>query len=117
MKLINSAAESSKVAVDIIKKALEKDENARSTGQELGLIHSMKRLDSILNMERQTQEIDIDKLTDRVVKMEEDITEGTDEKEPQIEFQVPESSDSEDAEEPITVVQEVKAADKKKVLA
>jgi len=104
---------------------LEKDENARSTGQELGLIHSMKRLDSILNMERQTQEIDIDKLTDRVVKMEEDITEGTDEKEPQIEvqgdgvveLQVPESSDSEDAEEPITVVQEVKAADKKKVLA
>jgi len=113
------------VAVDVIKKALEKDEKARSTGQELGLIHSMKRLDSILNNERPTQEIDIDKLTDRVAKMEEDLSEGTEEKEPQIEdkgegvveLQVPESSDNEDVEEPITIVQEVKAADKKKVVA
>ena len=32
-------------------------------------------------------------------------------------YSVPDSSDNEDAEEPITVVQEVKAADKKKVLA
>ena len=88
LKLTNSAAESSKVAVDVIKKALEKDENARSTGQELGLIHSMKRLDSILNNERQSQQIDIDKLTDRVVKMEEDIIEEDgDEKDPQIEVQ------------------------------
>ena len=36
MKLTTSAAESSKVAVDVIKKALEKDENARSSGQEIG---------------------------------------------------------------------------------
>merc|ERR1719270_1551732 len=58
--------------------------------------------------------------------MEEDIIEEDgDGKDPQIEvkddgvveLQVPDSSDNEDAEEPITVVQEVKAADKKKVLA
>ena len=48
----------------------------------------MKRLDSILNNERQSQEIDIDKLTDRVVvKMEEDDSEEKEEKEPLIEVQ------------------------------
>ena len=48
----------------------------------------MKR-DSILNNERQPQEIDIDKLTDRnMVKMEEeDAKEETEIKEPQIEDQ------------------------------
>lgn len=66
--------------------ALEKDETARKTGQDLGLIHSMKR-DSILNNERQPQEIDIDKLTDRHIKMEEDIKEETEMKEPKIEVQ------------------------------
>ena len=68
--------------------ALEKDETARKTGQDLGLIHSMKR-DSILNNERQPQEIDIDKLTDRnMVKMEEeDGKEETEINEPQIEDQ------------------------------
>ena len=67
---------------------MEKDESARKTGQDLGLIHSMKR-DSILNNERQPQEIDIDKLTDRnIVKMEEeDAKEETEIKEPQIEDQ------------------------------
>ena len=66
---------------------MEKDETARKTGQDLGLIHSMKR-DSILNNERQPQEIDIDKLTDRnFVKMEEDSKEETEINEPQIEDQ------------------------------
>ena len=67
---------------------MEKDETARKTGQDLGLIHSMKR-DSILNNERQPREIDIDKLTDRnMVKMEEgDAKEETEIKEPQIEDQ------------------------------
>jgi len=128
LKLTTSAAENSKVAVDVIKKALEKDETARKTGQDLGLIHSMKR-DSILNNERQPQEIDIDKLTDRnVVKMEEeDAKEETEINEPQIEdqgdgvveMQVPESSDGEEEEDTddVIAVEEVKAEDKKKVVA
>ena len=67
---------------------MEKDETARKAGQDLGLIHSMKR-DSILNNERQPQELDIDKLTDRnIVKMEEeDGKEETEINEPQIEDQ------------------------------
>lgn len=64
LKLTHSAAENAKIAVDIIKNALERDEEARKTGQELGLIHSMKRLESILNNERKPQPIEnIDKLT------------------------------------------------------
>merc|ERR1712223_272649 len=139
LQLTNSAAENSKVAVDVIKKALEKDDLARSTGQDLGLIHSMKRLDSILNNERQPQEIDIDKLTDRKFKIEktEMETEEMDPniKEPQIEDQgdgvvemVQEVSDEEEdiADEEINededdqeviAVEEVKAEDKKKVVA
>ena len=117
--------------------ALEKDDLARSTGQDLGLIHSMKRLDSILNNERQPQEIDIDKLTDRKFKIEKTEMEteemDPDIKEPQIEDQgdgvvemVQELSDEDIADEEINededdqeviAVEEVKAEDKKKVVA
>merc|ERR1719273_2865764 len=87
----------------------------------------MKR-DSILNNERQPQEIDIDKLTDRnMVKMEDgDAMEETEIKEPQIEdqgdgvveMQVPESSDGEEEDtDDVIAVEEVKAEDKKKVVA
>ena len=114
--------------------ALEKDDLARSTGQDLGLIHSMKRLDSILNNERQPQEIDIDKLTDRKFKIEKTEMETEEAepeiKEPQIEDQgdgvvemVQEVSDEDIADEEldddqeVIAVEEVKAEDKKKVVA
>ena len=65
LKLVNSAAENAKLNVELIKNALERDENLRSTGQEeLGLVNSMKRLDSILNSERKTQTLDLEKLTE-----------------------------------------------------
>ena len=45
-----------KLNVELIKKALERDDDLRSTGQEeLGLVNSMKRLNSILNSEQKTQ--------------------------------------------------------------
>ena len=109
--------------------ALEKDDLARSTGQDLGLIHSMKRLDSILNNERQPQEIDIDKLTDRKFKIEKTEMEteemDPDIKEPQIEDQgdgvvemVQEDEDiTDEDDQEVIAVEEVKAEDKKKVVA
>ena len=117
--------------------ALEKDDLARSTGQDLGLIHSMKRLDSILNNERQPQEIDIDKLTDRKFKIEKTEMETEEAepemKEPQIEDQgdgvvemvqevsdediADEELDDEDDDQEVIAVEEVKAEDKKKVVA
>merc|ERR1719273_2183778 len=125
LQLTNSAAENSKVAVDVIKKALEKDDLARSTGQDLGLIHSMKRLDSILNNERQPQEIDIDKLTDRKFKIEKTEMEteemDPDIKEPQIEDQgdgvVEMVQELNEDDQEVIAVEEVKAEDKKKVVA
>ena len=65
LKLVNSAAENAKLNVELIKKALERDENLRSTGQEeLGLVNSMKCLDSILNSEWRTQTFDLKRLTE-----------------------------------------------------
>lgn len=60
LKLTHSAIENSKVAVELIKNAIQRDEDIRKSGGELGLIHSMKRLESILNNERNPQEMNFD---------------------------------------------------------
>ena len=60
LKLTHSAIENAKVAVEMIKNAVFKDEQIRKAGGDLGLIHSMKRLDSIMNNERNPQDITYD---------------------------------------------------------
>lgn len=65
LKLAHAACEQAKVIVELIKNALHRDETARKSGQEIGLLHSMKR-ESILNNERQPQNLDIDKLTEDI---------------------------------------------------
>ena len=54
-----------KINLDIIKSTRNsiiyyRDEDIRKSGGELGLIHSMKRLESILNNERNPQEMNFD---------------------------------------------------------
>ena len=109
LKLTHSAAENAKVSVDIIKNALERDEKARKSGEDLGLIYSMKRLENVNNSERNPQKLDIDKLTlDTEVKKN---TEPMDSSEPSeaaevikdrgdgvVEMAADESSSSEDEE-------------------
>ena len=60
LRLTNSAYENAKIAVELIKNAIFKDEQIRNSGGELGLVHSMKRLESILNNERTPQEIEFE---------------------------------------------------------
>ena len=60
LRLTNSAFENAKIAVELIKNAIFKDEQIRKSGGELGLVHSMKRLESILNNERNPQEIEFE---------------------------------------------------------
>ena len=60
LKLTHSAIENAKVAVEMIKNAVFKDEQIRKADGDLGLIHSMKRLDSIMNNERNPQNITSD---------------------------------------------------------
>ncbi len=63
MRLTNSASDFAKTSVDMIKNALKRDEDARSKGEDVGLLQSMKR-ESILANERHPEVIDIDKLTE-----------------------------------------------------
>ena len=60
LRLTHSAIENAKVAVEMIKNAVFKDEQIRKAGGDLGLIHSMKRLDSIMNNERNPQDVTYD---------------------------------------------------------
>jgi len=120
----NSAAENAKLTVDIIKKAIEKDEAIRKSGQEIGLIHSMKRLDSIMHNERNPQELDIEKLAgnetsennQEIMEVSENDAEITGEIKDTgkgvVEF-LPEEED----EDEVVAVEEVKAQDKKTVVA
>ena len=118
LKLTHSAAENAKVNVDFIKKSLERDENARQTGQELGLVHSMKRLDSILNNERKPQPMDLDKFTYEDAKNETIEIENEHKivQKPDGIVEMASESEPEDDINEVEAVQEVKATDKKKVL-
>ena len=117
LKLTHSAAENAKVNVEFIKKALERDNTARQTGQELGLVHSMKRLDSILNNERKPQPMDLDKFTyDQKVEPIEIENEQKIVQKPDGTVEMASESEDNEDENEVEAVQEVKAIDKKKVL-
>ena len=119
LKLVNSAAENAKLNVELIKKALERDENLRSTGQEeLGLVNSMKRLDSILNSERKTQTLDLEKLTEDQKTSAPQVLEMSHEQKVKVveEGVVEMVSEESESESDVETVQEVKAQDKSKAL-
>ena len=101
LKLTQSAAENAKKSVEVIKNALEKDENARKSGQEIGLIHSMKRLESILNNERKPSQINVEKMAEKSDKME---IEEQDSKISDKGNGVFELKDSEDSEEEVQIL-------------
>ena len=116
LKLVNSAAENAKLNVELIKKALERDENLRSIGQEeLGLVNSMKRLDSILNNERKTQTLDLEKLTEEKTSAPQ-VLEMNEQKVQVVEEGIVEMVSESESESDVETVQEVKAQDKTKVL-
>ena len=118
LKLVNSAAENAKTNVEIIKRALERDESLRSTGQELGLVNSMKRLDSILNNERKPQVLDLDKLTmDDKTSVPQVLEQMHEQKVQKVEEGIVEMvSEESESESDVETVQEVKAAEKSTVL-